>query len=130
MLDKLRDNAAPRQAVPVSAPLETSIEALLDQYEEIGDSVLRFLAQEERAPALRYTLDFGWRAHREWVAERFGVAESALDERERERLVTRLVVATDLYTWKLLHRDFGCTREETAKLMTEMIVALTGGRVN
>ena len=39
----------------------------------------------------------------------------------------RLVVATDLYTWKLLRRDFGKSRNEVAQLMADMIEKETGG---
>jgi len=44
-----------RRAVPANAPLATSIEALLDHYEDVGDFVIRFLAQEERAPVMART---------------------------------------------------------------------------
>jgi hypothetical protein len=37
-----------------------------------------------------------------------------------------LVAITDVYTWKLLRLDFGLSRAETERTLTELIVALQG----
>jgi hypothetical protein len=42
----------------------------------------------------------------------------------RERRVTQLVVATDVFTWKLLRRDTGLGRRQTAVAMRELVEAL------
>jgi hypothetical protein len=60
------------------------------------------------------------------VAQRFGAGAGALSEIERERQVTRLIVATDIYTWKLLRRDFGKSQAEVALLMAGIIHRETG----
>jgi hypothetical protein len=99
---------------------------LITDYEAVGDMIVRFLAQEERHPALRPLLAKGRREHRAWVAERFGSTQNGLNAREREQQITRLIVATDIYTWKLLRRDFGKSQREVVRLMVGMINKETG----
>ena len=41
--------------------------------------------------------------------------------RDRERLLHALHAATDVYTWKLLRRDIGLSRAETAATMTMLV---------
>jgi hypothetical protein len=63
----------------------------------------------------------GRHEHRAWVAERLGSTQNSLSALEHERQITRLVVATDIYTWKLLRRDFGKSQDEVLHLMVGMI---------
>ena len=42
-------------------------------------------------------------------------------ERERERVLSALHAATDVYTWKLLRRDIGLSQAETAATMTMLV---------
>ena len=109
-----------RRAIPKPATPEAAVTAILNDYEALGDLVCRLLAQEERHPALRLWHDVGRAYHRAWVADVFAHALPA-DPAQREALVTQLVVALDLYVWKLLRRDFHRSLEETRSLMTDMV---------
>ena len=124
--DIIAAKVEPRVSLSGDVPLKAAIEALIADYEAVGDMIVRFLAQEERHSALRPLLAKGRREHRAWVAKSFASAKNGLNARERERQITRLVVATDLYTWKLLRRDFGKSRNEVAQLMADMIEKETG----
>ena len=42
----------------------------------------------------------------------------------RPDLLTELIVATDVYTWKLLRRDQGMSRKATCQTMARMVRAL------
>src|ERR1700729_3036216 len=112
MIERVRAEAVPRVSLPGDFSGRAAIEALIAHYETVGDMVVRFLAQEERHSALRPLLAQGRREHRAWVAERFGSMQSGLNELERERQIPRLIIATDIYTWKLLRRDFGKSQDE------------------
>ena len=90
------------------------VESLLDDYERTGDAVLRLLALEHRHEDLADLLDFGRSQHREWVVRTF---PGPLD---REALDI-LVVATDVYTWKLLCRDMGREREQYRDIVIGLI---------
>jgi AcrR family transcriptional regulator len=124
--DIISARVEPRISLSRDVSLQAAIEALITDYEAVGDMVVRFLAQEERHPALRPLLAKGRREHRAWVAERFGSTQNGLNAREREQQITRLIVATDIYTWKLLRRDFGKSQREVVRLMVGMINKETG----
>jgi hypothetical protein len=66
----------------------------------------------------------GRRKHQEWVTHVFPAALDGLRGRARARRVAQLVVATDVYTWKLLRRDKGLGREQTLTAMRELVLAL------
>ena len=76
--------------------------ALAKDYELNGDLIMRLLDQEGRYPALKLVCDTGRREHRKWVGEVFAAALRGPDSEPR---LDSLVVATDLYTWKLVRRD-------------------------
>jgi AcrR family transcriptional regulator len=126
VMDLLRAEAVPRTSMPADDSGRAALEALIAHYESVGDMVVRLLAQEERHSALRPLLAQGRREHRAWVAERFGSMQSGLSELERERQITRLIVATDIYTWKLLRRDFGKSQDEVLHLIVGIIDKETG----
>jgi AcrR family transcriptional regulator len=126
VMDLVRAEAVPRISTPADVSVRAALETLIAHYEAVGDMVVRFLAQEERHSALRPLLAQGRHEHRAWVAERFGSTQSGLSELERERQITRLIVATDIYTWKLLRRDFGKSQDEVLHLMVGIINKETG----
>ena len=91
-----------------------AVKALMDDYEVTGDSVIRLLALEEKVPSLQPMLAKGREGHRRWVETMF----------RAPKLVAELVVATDVYTWKLLRRDQGLSRDETAAAILRIVEAL------
>ena len=103
-----------KRYAPAAGDIEALIEALADDYETTGDAVVRLLALEEKVPALQPLLARGRASHREWVETMFGAP----------KLVAELVVATDVYTWKLLRRDQGLSRDETVAAMLRIVQAL------
>jgi AcrR family transcriptional regulator len=104
---------------------------LVDDYEQTGEFTLRTLAIEERVPVVRPVIALGRRGHQEWVEHVFGAALAGRRGSDRNRRVAQLVVATDVYTWKLLRRDKGLGRDQTITAIRELVEALhtdTGGR--
>ena len=87
---------------------EHALAVLIEHYELRGEMMLGVLAEEVDDPRARQICDAGRTLHRTRVEEVFGVNLPA-DPVERSRLVDALVVATDVYTWKLLRRDRGLT---------------------
>lgn len=93
---------------------------LLDEYERDGDMVVRALALEGRVAAMAPALARGRAEHRDWIERTF--AHRLPDRgRRRQRLVDQHVAVTDVYVWKLLRRDLGRSREETAAAMNELV---------
>jgi AcrR family transcriptional regulator len=109
-----------RSAAPVGN-VDGAVENLIEHYEELGASVLRLLAQEDRVPQLRAIADRGRAGHYAWVDRTF---EPYLNGRSRRVLRAKLITLTDVYVWKLLRLDLGLSRIETATVMADMIRAV------
>jgi AcrR family transcriptional regulator len=101
-----------------------AITTLVDDYERNGDANLRMLAVEPRVPAVRPFMDRGRAGHQAWVERVFAAALTGLRGKARERRIAQLVVATDVYAWKLMRRDRRLTRDQTIAAMREMVLAL------
>jgi AcrR family transcriptional regulator len=97
---------------------------LVEDYEDNGDATIRTLAVEERVPAVHQALAAGRAAHRAWVERTFPGALAGRTGDARERHVDLLVVATDVYAWKLLRRDRGLPPEAAAAAMATLVSAL------
>lgn len=90
---------------------EAGIRLLVDHYERRGAFVLSILATDE--PWARTITAGGRLAHREWVEQVFAASLPGPGV-HRDELVDLLVVATDVYAWKLLRLDRGLDAETTA----------------
>jgi AcrR family transcriptional regulator len=97
-----------------------------EQLFAVGDSLLRFLALEQRVAVVRVPIERGREGHERWVAHAFPTALAGVDGAAYERRLAQLVVATDVYTWKLLRRDKELTRDQTITAMRELVLALHG----
>lgn len=108
--DHVSEEIRGRRAV-VPGDVRAAVEALVDDYELTGDPTIRMLALEERVEGLSRLLDVGRRSHRDWVASTLGGGDH----------LPELVVATDVYTWKLLRRDMRLSRDATAAAMRRLV---------
>lgn len=104
--------------------VDGAITVLVDDYERNGDAIMRMLAVEERVPVVRPVIELGRRGHQSWVEHVFAAALTGRRGEARARRLAQLVVATDVYTWKLLRRDKGLGREQTITAMRELVAAL------
>ena len=107
--------------VPVGEP-DAAVRAIVEHYEARGDGVLLMLAQERSHELMRRVTDDGRRMHRTWVEEVF--APYVADADDPETLADLLVVATDVYAWKLLRRDRGLSRNQTESRMRALVGAV------
>ncbi len=110
-----------------SAPagdIDLAIRGLFDHYERRGAGSLRLLSQELWDDRVRSVTDIGRRTHRKWVQQAFAPQLDAHPAADREALTDLLVVATDVYTWKLLRGDRGLTRPRAERMVRRMVTAL------
>ncbi|MGQ0637018.1 MAG: TetR/AcrR family transcriptional regulator [Planctomycetaceae bacterium] len=105
----------------VPGDLDQLVKHLIDDYEHLGDTIIRLLALEDRHPVLKEQLELGRRKHRNWVAKAFADDLSALEPKARQVVLDALVVATDVYVWKLLRRDMARSIAATEATMKHMI---------
>ncbi len=116
--------ASERDPASVANPAD-AVSQLVTHYEAMGDRVLAMLAEEVRNSALDSVAEAGRSFHRAWCETVFASALAGLTEPTRQRRLAQLVAVCDVYTWKLLRRDAGLTREETELAMRELIQLLT-----
>jgi len=105
-----------------------NVEALINNtygfYEKVGDTVIRWLADEPRIAAMHDRLEIGRQHLRAWVAEAFAPTLTTLKGAARREMHDALIVAFDVYTWKLLRRDFGLPRPAAEARIKRLVVAL------
>ena len=108
----------------------TGIRVLVDHYEKHGDFALLMLAQESSYPHVRQMSDTGKQMHRGWVAEVFAPQLAPLSPAHREEALDLLVVATDVYTWKLMRRDRRYSRSLTEQRIHTLVTAVLTATTN
>ncbi|MFF3561587.1 TetR/AcrR family transcriptional regulator [Streptomyces sp. NPDC002574] len=121
----VRDEVREERAAPVG-DAATAVEVLYDHYELRGEMVLRLLGEELGDPRVRSVTEQGRRLHRAWVEQVFAPQLSDRTDAERELVTDLLVVATDVYTWKLLCRDRELDRRQAQQRVRFMIDAVLG----
>jgi AcrR family transcriptional regulator len=117
-----REQIVDERETPVG-DVGTAVSVILDHYEARGDWVWRLLCQESSSEFARESVTTGRTVHREWVKATFAPQLDRLETGARDEAVDLLVVATDLYTWKLLRRDRGLTRPEVEARMRHLVHA-------
>src|SRR3954451_3947480 len=100
---------------------EAFARSLVRHYEKDGDRVLRLLAAEDRYPLVRLAAEHGRRVHAEMVEECFAADLEGLDRTVRAERLAMLVAVTDVYTWALLRRRGGLSREATEAAICRLI---------
>jgi AcrR family transcriptional regulator len=110
------------ERIPPPGDLEGALKVLIAHYERRGQIVLTMLNEQNDPRAARMN-SAGRLAHREWVDEVFADRLPA-ETGERSRLIDVLVVATDVYAWKLLRLDRGLSVDDVRDRMLLMTGAL------
>lgn len=111
--------AASREAAPGDA--DEAVRRLVDHYEELGDAVVKRLADAQRNPQVRRITRSGERMHRDWAEQVFAPSLDGLGGAERERRLALLASVTDVYVWMLLRRRFGLSRNETEEAIRGLV---------
>jgi AcrR family transcriptional regulator len=99
-----------------------AIAILVGEYERIGDANVRWVMASQQLGALASRLDEARAAHQAWLervfADRLPTATAPV---ARRRVLLALHAATDVYTWKLLRRDLRLSREETERIIGDLV---------
>lgn len=104
--------------------VKAAVAILFEHYELRGDAVLRFLGQEAWDPMVRQVTAGGRQTHRVWVEEVFAPQLATRSKADREAVTDLLVIATDIYTWKILRRDRGLGRRAAQQRVLRLIDAI------
>lgn len=122
---RLGDQIMQRRAVAEGDVLG-AVAGLIEDYETVGDLVMRSLAQEDRYPAIRAVNDFGRKMHREWIATAFAPWLRPLEGGARLQAEDALVVAGDVYVWKLVRRDMQRPVADYRDLLERLLATAVG----
>ncbi len=114
MSNAMEDTADERRTP--AGDVDAAIRTVVEHYEQRGRASLLMLAQEGHDDIARAVTDRGKAMHRDWV-------RSAFDP-STEALLDLLVVATDVYTWKLLRLDRGHSPAATEQRMHDLVQAI------
>jgi AcrR family transcriptional regulator len=101
--------------------VEGAVAQLFDDYEQIGDRVIRVLAEEDRVDGFAELAAHGRRTHRAWVEAAFKAEMRRHPQTRRAQVATALVAATDVYLWKLLRRDLGLDRPDAQAVVLRLV---------
>lgn len=107
-----------------TADIKAAVKGIYDEYEQHGDFFLRMQAVERLRPGMHDLLSRARLMHREWLAEAFAPQLKKIARSEREEVVTALVVACELQTWKQLRRDLGLSRRNAESIVRRIVSAL------
>lgn len=103
-----------------------ALDAIIREYETQGEFVMRVLAQEDRYPEIKEMADRGREVHREWVGKVFAPWLDRLRGDRRRHAHDRLVIALDIYIWKLVRVDMKRSKASLQRTMLEMCAAALG----
>jgi AcrR family transcriptional regulator len=120
---KLASTEVEQERQVTAGDIDGAVGSVVAHYEKRGDYVLRLLGQEHD-PRIAAVVTPGKQLHRRWVEDSFGPQLQGRPPADREALVDLLVVATDLYTWKLLRRDRSLDRPTVQARMRSLITAI------
>ena len=123
---RFRDRILEQRESAAPGDVAGTIAALFDHYEDMGDFVIRNLAEEDALPELRGWLQLGRRAHRQSMQRQF--APQLAGREDGALLLDALVIACDVYTWKLLRRDAGRSRLDAEACVRFMVSRILEAR--
>jgi AcrR family transcriptional regulator len=107
------------ETLPGDAP--GAVGTLMESYETWGDEVLHLLAQERRADAIAKGVRAGREFHRVWVQRIFSPLLAKMPLAQRKRRLAQLTAVTDVYTWKVMRRDLGLSRQEAQASIRDLV---------
>jgi AcrR family transcriptional regulator len=126
--ESFSDDVQARRASPPGDAMG-AVRVVVEDYEIMGDLVVRALAQEDRFPSLKAANNAGRSGHRAWVERCFSPWLDHLPMTERRLRVDALVTATDVYVWKLVRRDMGRSAQHLKAVMLKLIEGVIGKRM-
>lgn len=117
------DFAGQRGSPPIGGP-SAVVGALYDEYERTGDFMVRMLGQEFSNADVGRLTEQGRQMHHGWVRTAFGPQLASFPAQRRDEIADLLVVATDLYTWKVLRRDRALSQRDAEQRTRTLIAAV------
>ena len=109
------------RGVPPDDDPAAVIRLLVNDYERMGDINVQWVMDADRLGSLSSFLDRARRSHTEWLETAFA-ADLPDDPKARRIVLMAVYAATDVYTWKLLRRDFGFSKAATERIILHLVL--------
>ena len=100
------------------------LDALLEEYEHMGDALIRTLTVEYDYPSTRDMLINARKVHREWCVLVFEPFLPSASSDGYETSLSAFIAGTEFYLWKLLRRDLGKSLKECRQIFLFTLEAL------
>ena len=113
------------EADAVAGDVASVVRTTCRRYEVLGDANVRWDSLGGRAPEIADGLARGRLAFQSWLQDVLGDLMPGEDEPdERRRVLLGLHAALDVFSWKLLRRDLGLSREQTERQLTDLALGV------
>ncbi len=113
------------EADVVAGDVTSVVRTRCDRLEVLGDANARWAVMGTRAPEVAEGLAAGRLAFQAWLEEVLGELMPGDDDPdEHRRVLLGLHAALDVFTWKLLRRDLGLSREQTEAQLTDLVLGV------
>lgn len=110
--------------------LPAILDALLEEYEHMGDALIRTLTVEYEFPVTQSLLKKARKFHREWCATVFEPFLPDSASGQYEMILNAFIASTEFYLWKLLRRDLGNSREKCRNIFLFNLEGLAAKAMN
>jgi AcrR family transcriptional regulator len=92
------------------------LDALLEEYEHMGDALIRTLTMEFEYPSTQLLLEKARKLHRDWCVMVFEPCLPSVSSARFETVLSAFIAGTEFYLWKLMRRDLGKSPDECRQI--------------
>lgn len=100
----------------IQGDLPGILDALLEEYEHMGDALIRTLTIEYDFPSTQEILKKARMIHREWCATVFSPYLPPSSSESYDTVLSAFIAVTEFYLWKLLRRDLGKSPQQCREI--------------
>lgn len=116
------------QVIPGDLP--GIVDALLEEYERMGEALIRTLTVEYEFPSTFEMLKKARKVHRGWCVLVFDPFLPSESSERYEIKLSAFIAGTEFYLWKLLRRDIGKSQEQCREIFLFTLESLAANSRN
>jgi AcrR family transcriptional regulator len=106
------------------------LDALLEEYEHMGEALIRTLTVEYEFSTTKGLLKKARQIHREWCQKVFGPYLPSRSSEEYETVLSAFISSTEFYLWKLLRKDLGKSKKQCRQIFLFTLESLVNNAKN
>lgn len=114
----------------IPGDLDGILDALLEEYELMGDALIRTLTVEYNFHSTQGLLQKARTMNREWCAFVFEPYLPSKSSESFETVLSAFIAGTEFYLWKLLRRDLGKSQKQCKQVLLYTLESLAANVKN